>query len=89
MGHCEACRYETKGRHICAWKYNGGVCKDGVPVAMVDIEKIKLEVLEYLVFNNIKGAVDFVRIIAPTLGLSDAMKFVKQVQAEVEPSHKE
>ena len=27
MGHCEACRYETKGRHICAWKYNGLGCR--------------------------------------------------------------
>jgi hypothetical protein len=51
-----------------------------------DIEKIKLAVVDYLANGNLKGAVDYVRHIAPILGLSGAMKFVKQVQAEVEPA---
>ena len=51
----------------------------------LEIEKIKLDVVDYLAANNLKGAVDYVRNIAPLLGLSGAMKFVKKVQAEVEP----
>lgn len=50
-----------------------------------DLEKIKLDIVDYLAANNLKGAVDYVRHVAPLLGLSGAMQFVKKVQAEVEP----
>lgn len=49
------------------------------------LEKMKLDVVDYLADGNLKGAVDYVRHVAPILGLSDAMRFVKMVQAEVDP----
>jgi hypothetical protein len=51
-----------------------------------DLEKIKLDVVDYLAKGDLKGAVNYVRHISPMLGLSGAMMFVKKVQAEVEPT---
>ena len=36
--------------------------------------------IDYLASGNLKGAVDYVRHVAPILGLSGAMEFVKKVQ---------
>jgi len=47
------------------------------------LEQIKLGVVDYLAENDLIGAVRYVRSKAPILGLSGAMKVVKDVQSEL------
>jgi hypothetical protein len=48
-----------------------------------DLERIKYKVLDYLVKDDIIGAVRYVRTEVPIVGLRGAMAFVNAVKKEV------